>query len=241
MSGATYVMPEPQVRVVDGEFRFTGEAIPVNVEGNVLDYLHAAGVYDSQPDVYGRSVYFDDNFSVKDRLGEVDEILGIIDGKRLEKDLEEKGYAFLMAKGDPGKFKDYQDKGFIANIDRVIQELVYQKIPKEFKLGFSVRHLKVQESVELMNSDKKYKETMDNYWNHILEIIQKLAKQKAFFYRLKDDKLDMVEVETETLGPFEIASIGCCWHTGVGRSVVDAGRPLYRAEHVVAALKRKEM
>ncbi|MFH0829936.1 MAG: hypothetical protein V1887_02125 [Candidatus Aenigmatarchaeota archaeon] len=234
----TVVMPEPEVRIIDGEFRFTGKAVPVTVEGCVLDYLRAAGAYDSKLAAYNGSVIFDDDFSVKERLGEVDEILAIIDGKRLEKDLEKKGYALLMAKGDAGKFRDYKRKGFIANADRIIQELVYQRIPEEFKLDFGVRHFKAQESAELMNSDKEYKATMDDYWNHNLEVIQKLAKQKAASYRMKDNKLDIVEIETEALIPVEVASVRSTWHSDGGCFDADAGGPSLRHDLGVCAAKK---
>ena len=60
---------------MDGEFRFGGERIFVNFENNYLiPCLREAGVYDSQLKVSDVSIWFHEDFSIKERLGEVDEI-----------------------------------------------------------------------------------------------------------------------------------------------------------------------
>lgn len=223
MSIVTYVMPEPQVKVFYGEFWFTGKAVLVNVKkgARVLDYLRAAGVYDPKLETYNGAVWFGHDFSIGesslgDRMREVDEVLATIDGKRLAKDLEEKGYAFPIAKGGAGNFKDYKGKSFIANTSRVIQELVYKKIPKEFGTK-RVRHFKAQESIELMNSDKDYKKVITEFDQHCLEVIQKLCPQKEPSYVMKGNKLDVAEVVAEPLMPLGMASVYSTWGSGEGR------------------------
>lgn len=221
-----------------GEFRFVGKGIPVNVVDKVLHCLHAAGVYDFQSKAYDGPVYFGNYFandySVKERLGEVDEILAIIDVNRLKNDLEENGYALPMAKGDPGKFKDHKGKGFIANTDRVVQGLVNQKISGEFKLDFGVRHLKAQESAELMVSDGKYMAVANDYWIQHIEVIQKLARQTEVSDGIKGGELDITGVET----PVEMASARSNWDTGGGCFVAGVLRPSLWNGIGVAALKK---
>jgi len=239
MNETIYVMPEPMVEIENGQFRFTGEAKEVKPEGNVLDYLKAADAYNSEADVYG-SVLFDDDFSIKERLEEVDELLAIIDKKRLKKDLDKKGYAFLMGKRKLGKFEDYKNKKYIANTDRIIQDLVYQKIPKEFKLDFNVRHFKLQEAVELMLSDKAYKKVMNDYWQYNLEVIQTLISQSVSGYKLVEGKFDVVEIDSEVLTPKKIASVWSLWYGNEGCFDADADWPSGRDSAGVAALKKIE-
>lgn len=247
----TYVMPEPRVKIVGREFGFVGQAIPVEVEGNVLDYLRAAGVYNSDADVDNDYVHFDDKFSVSERLEEVDEVLAIVDGPRLKKDLERKGHAFLMAKGDAGKFRDDKDKGFITCINRVIEDLVYQKIPKELKLDSEVRHLKLQEAVELMLSDKEVRDTMCDYWQKNLEVFISLYKPNKSSYTSKDGKLDIVQTESESLSPLMAASVGSRWNDSYPhrRPVAGTGGLIGRSENgslygygsTVASLKMSQV
>ena len=230
----TYVMPEPQIRVIDGEFRFTGKSIEVKNKGNVLDYLKEAKVYNSDVDVYNGTVYFDSDFSIKDRLEEVDEVLSMIDRSRLKKDLKKNDYAFLTAK-KPGKFNDYKNKKFIANTDRIIQDLLYQKISEEI---MPVRHLKLQESIELMNSDKDYKSMMNDYWIHNLEVIQKVTKQRMSGYKMTKGTMDIVDMDSEILVPTEAASVGSDWFMVESRPDANAGRPLDGDDSGLAALKK---
>jgi len=233
----TYVMREPHVRVVDGEFRFTGEAKSVDVKSSsVLDYLRAVGLYDSQADVYNGSVWFDKNFSVKEKLGEVDEVMSLLDDGKLKEDLDKKGYAFLTAKGNAGKFKDYRGKGHIANLDRVIQGIIFQRIAKELKMGSDVRHLKAQESVELMLSNKEYNEKMNDFWAPNSEVIQVLEKQPVSSYSFKDGKLDVIDT-AETLTPAKASSVRSYWFRLEARPLVDAVRPLDWNGGGVAVLK----
>lgn len=207
----TYVMPEPRVKIAGGEFGFVGQAIPVKGEGNVLEYLREAGTYNSKVEVQNDYVHFDDDFSVSERLGEVDEVLAIVDGARLKKDLERNGHAFLMAKGDAGKFGDDDAKGFITCINKVIEDLVYQKLPTELKLNSEVRHLKLQEAVELMLSDEKVRDIMGHHWQKDLEVFISLYKPNRSSYISKDGKLDVVQTESESLRPLWAASVGSRW------------------------------
>ncbi|MBU3896698.1 MAG: hypothetical protein KJ697_02070 [Nanoarchaeota archaeon] len=236
MTNTTYVMPNPQVKIVGGEFRFTGKTNPVNVNGKALDFLRAGECYNSEADVYNGSVNFETDFSVKEKIGEVDEILSLVDRTRLANDLEEKGYAILMTSGKvPNKLKDYQNKGFIANTDRVIQDLTYQKLSKELE---PVRHLKTQESVDLMLSDKNFKSVGNDYWMHNLEVIQKVTEQKAHAFTMKDDKLDIVETETGVLVPTKVASFWSDWDRHEARPSVLAPSPLLESDDGVATLKK---
>ncbi|MBR9682313.1 MAG: hypothetical protein GOV02_01435 [Candidatus Aenigmarchaeota archaeon] len=231
---ATYVMPEPQIRVIDGEFRFTGKSMEVKNKGNVLDYLREVGVYNSDTDVYNGSVYFDSDFSIKDRSEEVNEILSIVNRNKLKKDLKKKDHAFLTAK-KPGKFNDYQNKKFIAKTDRIIQDLVYQKLSEEI---MPVRHLKLQESIELMGSDKDYKSIMNDYWIHNLEVIQEVTKQRMSGYKMSKGNMNIVDMDSELLVPTEAASVRSYWDRDESRPIANAYRPLNRNDIGLAVLKK---
>ena len=232
-------LPLYTLKIVDGEFRFTGQSVPVETEGNVLDYLKRADVYNSKADIYNGFITFSDNFFIKDQLEQVDEVLSIIDRHKLEQELDDKGYAFLMDVNIPYKYRDYKDKGFIANTNRVIQERIYQKLKQEQKWDFNVRHFKLQESVELMLSDEDFKEKNYHYWLHNSEVLQKLVKQSVSSYKLIDDKLEIITTDPEILTPKKAASVWSYW--GIDDCpYVNAIIPLYRSERGIAALKKVE-
>jgi hypothetical protein len=209
-----YVMPTPKVEIANRKFKFVGKAIPVNVSGDILDYLHAAGAYNSQLDVNNGSVKFDnypslcDLFSRKD-LEEVDDVLSAIDEPRLKRDLENKGYAILMTKRNDRRFKyDDNPKGYIIGLDRVIQDLANQRLSKELKLNFGLRHFTTQESVELMNSDENYRKLMCNFWQHNSEVIQSVVMPISKIK--KNNKSNAVILDKKIL-PTKVSSVRSYW------------------------------
>ncbi len=230
----TYVMPEPQVKIVDGEFRFVGDAILVDQQNKSLDYLKAANVYNSEADVYNGGIYFSDDFSAKGIQEQVDEVLSLVDRKALGKDLTENKWAVLRGKDISDKFKDYYNRDFIANTSRITQDLVYQKLSEEIK---PVRHLKTQKSAELVLSDDKFKQLNNDYWMYNLEAVLKLDEQKTISYTVKDGKLDIVETETENLNLVKVSSFWSDWDGFEARPNVCAHSPLNRDGYGVAALE----
>ncbi|MCD6477286.1 MAG: hypothetical protein J7K26_03995 [Candidatus Aenigmarchaeota archaeon] len=241
----TIVMPEPKLEIKDGKFWFTGKAIEVHPTDDykALDHLKEAGVYNSDKDVYNGFVNFYPSFSKsRKRLEEeVDQVLTFIDGNRLKKDLEENDYAFLMHNGDvPKDFRDGRDKNFIAGTDRIIQELVYQKIPDEFGLDFPVRHLKTQEAVELIYSDDRYRAIMNDYHQFDSEVLQKLVEQSKIGLKLTDNDLNTVQVEPAILIPTKIAFIMLAWDKDKICPNIYASKPVGRLVCSIAALKREE-
>jgi len=230
---ATYVLPDPMVRVVDGEYRLTGKATPIREVDNVLDALREAGVYNSQADVYNGPITFSSKLPVKHNMHEkVDEILSIIDRKKLSKDLNRKGYAFLTTK-ERSRFTDHREKGLVANVDRIVQDIVYQELSKELE---SVRHLKLQESVELMQSDEKYRVLMSEYSTFDLEAVESQFTKPALTYKTKDESLDVVLAVKDKIMT-ETASVLSFWDKREARSSALAGMPLETSNFMVAVLK----
>ena len=210
---STYVMPDPIVtRTVDGEYRLTGKNTPVKKIDNVIDALREAGVYNSKADIYNGPVNLSYKTSAEGMPEAVDEILSIIDRKKLGKDLSKKGHAFLTTK-ERSRFTDHRGKGLIANADRIVQDLIYQELSKELE---PVRHLKLQESVELMQSDEKYRAVMSEYSAFNLEDIGKET------------------TSSENVIHTQAASVLSFWDK---RASALAGMPLETTDYMVAALK----
>ena len=223
----SYVITNSKLNAVNGKALLTGNMIPVNVSGGVLDYLKAAGCYNSQADVFNGSVYFGNNFSIGDAFERVDEIMTVADLPRIKKDFEKTKQGFLMAKGDAGKFRDYRNQGHIANISAIDSLILDQKLPKELKIDGIIRDMTLQESVDLMSSDPQFKKVMGNYWIWNDEKIVQIVSQPTFGYVKSGDGKLVAAVGDEILTPKKSASVWSCWGWDEARSVACA----YRLPH----------
>lgn len=233
----TYVTSKPELKVVDGKFRFTGQAKKIDepqikteyfqshatydtISGRqrmeVFDYLKRAGLitrtdpdspynhtYSELGEAYSGPMAFSDDFSVGDRLEKVDEIVPMIDQKRLKTDLNDNGFAFLMKKRRSKKYRDKLNEKYIAGMDRFLQELVYQRISEEFGLD-PVRHLNAHEIAEC-KTDK-----LTDYWVYSLEVVQKMYSEPSSILKIKNGRLDVFndkELLTQLLAPIKISFI----------------------------------
>lgn len=234
MPEQTYVITNSKLKAVNGKALIEGNMIPVNATGGVLNYLKAANCFNSQADVYNGSVYFGDNFSIGDAFERVDEIMTIADLRRMKKDFEKTKQGNLMAKGDAGKFKDYMDKGYIANINAIESLVLDQRLPKELKIDGIIRDMTLQESVDLMNSNRKFRKVMDNYWIWNDEKIVQVVSQPIFGYRKTADGKFVTAEGNEILTPVKAASVGSCWGRLGARPDANADGPLDGSDYGVA-------
>ncbi|MCD6476928.1 MAG: hypothetical protein J7K26_02030 [Candidatus Aenigmarchaeota archaeon] len=220
-----FVLPEPEL--INRKYWYSGKHIEVNYtkDYGALDFLKETGVYNSEINVNNGHVYF--NLCMKSfrdsEYADSDTILKIIDRERLMKDLEEKGYAFLMPdKSKLSSLYKYEikqlsrchfierpnDKTYMVNLSKLQELEIYDTLNKELIEnefpGYYARHFKAQEAIELCSSDNDFRKFMEIFnWQHIYcrEVIYLLA-------RLPCQKLTEDDFVISKTGPDELIPIG---------------------------------
>lgn len=224
----TYVMPEPSMNIIDGKAVFSGKVVHIDAREDcmvlkyldggqrVTDFLKVAGVLNYQNAV-GSCVEVREPHVSRELQRSVHDALSIIDEGRLKRDLEKRGYALCMFKENYARnettklFECDKNKGYVSEMDRILQDIIIQRWNKELKLSSNLRLLKAQESIDLMISDKAYRKDVNGRTLCNLEVIHQVILKPVSGYRIKDDKMEFVSEDTDILTSDGIASVWSGW------------------------------